>query len=137
MEAVSAQNHFEGFGKLRADFAVSKVPIEGHIGGQFRHGPFELAGPGLTVFIYGAHQNDDDPSIRRLAEDLAGTGSTVVLIGDLHLDGATTLGRAQTSSLEGLATGAVVAELIAIELAKANGVIPGAFAFGSKVTTAL
>jgi glucosamine--fructose-6-phosphate aminotransferase (isomerizing) len=48
-----------------------------------------------------------------------------------------TLGQASSCAIEGLATGAVVAELIAIELAKANGVIPGAFAFGSKVTTAL
>lgn len=115
----------------------SKVPIEGHIGGQFRHGPFELAGRGLTVFIYGAYAVDNDESIIRLAEDLVATGSSVVLIGDLRVAGAVTLGQASTRAIEGLATGAVVAELIAIELAKANGVIPGAFAFGSKVTTAL
>jgi glucosamine--fructose-6-phosphate aminotransferase (isomerizing) len=112
----------------------AKVAIEGHIGGQFRHGPFELAGPGLTVFIYGAYNADHDPSVRRLAEDLTSTGSSVVLIGDLQVDGATTLGRAPASSLDGLVTGAVIAELLAIELAKANGVTPGAFAFGSKVT---
>ncbi|WP_166787974.1 SIS domain-containing protein [Cryobacterium adonitolivorans] len=115
----------------------SKVAIEGHIGGQFRHGPFELAGPGLTVFIYGAYRSDTDLSIAHLADDLVATGSSVVLIGDLRVEGATTLGDRQTSPLGGLATGAVMAELFAIELAKANGVTPGAFAFGSKITTAL
>lgn len=116
---------------------AAKVPIEGYVGGQFRHGPFELAGPGLTVFIYSAHHSEDNPSVRRLAEDLTATGSSVIVVGDLHVDGATTLGRSQSSALEGLATGAVVAELIAIALANASGVVPGAFAFGSKVTTAL
>jgi len=115
----------------------AKVAIEGHIGGQFRHGPFELAGPGLTAFLYGAYQADSDPSMRRLATDLLATGSTVVLIGDLEITGAITLGQTPNSSLDSLTTGAVVAELIAIDLAKANGVTPGAFAFGSKVTTAL
>jgi len=115
----------------------SKVAIEGHIGGQFRHGPFELAGPGLTVFIYGAYSDDPDRSLVRLAEDLVATGSAVVLVGDARVEGAATLGQNPSSRLVGLGTGAVVAELIAIELAKANGVIPGAFAFGSKITTAL
>ncbi|NEM90872.1 SIS domain-containing protein [Galbitalea soli] len=116
---------------------AAKVPIEGHVGGQFRHGPFELAGPGLTVFLYGAYEDDADPSVRRLAEDLVAVDSSVVLIGDLRVDGATTLTHSHASPLEGLVGGAVIAELIAIELAKANGVTPGAFAFGSKVTTAL
>jgi len=115
----------------------SKIAIEGHIGGQFRHGPFELAGPGLTAFLYGATSADADPSIARLARDLVAAGSHVVLVGDLEIDGATTLRATADSPLEGLVTGAVVAELIAVDLARENGVVPGAFAFGSKVTTAL
>ncbi|MBO0982671.1 SIS domain-containing protein [Rathayibacter sp. SD072] len=115
----------------------SKIAIEGHIGGQFRHGPFELAGPGLTAFLYGATATDSDPSIARLAQDLVGVGSQVVLVGDLEIDGAITLSAASNSALESLVTGAVVAELLAVGLARENGVIPGAFAFGSKVTTAL
>ena len=115
----------------------SKVAIEGHIGGQFRHGPFELAGPGLTVFLYGANASLDDGSIARLGSDLATTGAHVVLIGDMVLAGTTTINAEAGTRLEGLVTGAVVAELIARDLALENGVVPGAFAYGSKVTTAL
>jgi glucosamine--fructose-6-phosphate aminotransferase (isomerizing) len=115
----------------------SKVAIEGYIGGQFRHGPFELAGPGLTVFIYGAGDASSRESLARLAQDLNGTGSSTVLVGDLREDGSITLPTPSDGSLAGLVAGAVAAELIAVELAKANGVTPGAFAFGSKITTAL
>jgi fructoselysine-6-P-deglycase FrlB-like protein len=115
----------------------SKVAIEGFIGGQFRHGPFELAGPGLTVFIYGAGESTSRESLSRLAQDLNATGSSTVLVGDLKEDGSITLPAPSEGSLAGLIAGAVAAELVAVELAKANGVIPGAFAFGSKITTSL
>lgn len=115
----------------------SKVAIEGHIGGQFRHGPFELAGAGLTAFLYGALRDDNDPSVARLASDLLSTGSQVILVGDLEVPGATTIHVPAATPMESLITGAVVAELIAVDLAQVNGVVPGAFAFGSKVTTAL
>jgi fructoselysine-6-P-deglycase FrlB-like protein len=115
----------------------SKVAIEGFIGGQFRHGPFELAGPGLTAFIYGAGEASSHESLARLAQDLNATGATTVLIGDLREEGSVTLPAPSEGSLVGLIAGAVAAELIAVELAKANGVTPGAFAFGSKITTAL
>lgn len=115
----------------------SKVAAEGHIGGQFRHGPFELAGPGFTGVLYGARSADTDGSVRRLAADLVATGAQVVLVGDLEVDGAVTLSAPSATRLEGLATGAVVAQLLAVDLARENGVEPGAFAFGSKVTTAL
>ena len=115
----------------------SKVAIEGFIGGQFRHGPFELAGPGLTVVIYGAGEAGSRDSLVRLTQDLNATGSTTVLVGDLHEPGSITIPAPSEGSLAGLIAGAVAAELIAVELAKANGVIPGAFAFGSKITTAL
>lgn len=115
----------------------SKVAIEGYVGGQFRHGPFELAGPGMTAFLYGAYASDADESTTRLALDLVDSGADVVLIGDLQVDGATTFRTPDGSTLSRLATGAVVAELVAVDLARANGVVPGAFAFGSKITTTL
>lgn len=114
----------------------SKVAIEGYIGGQFRHGPFELAGPGMTAFLYGARAENDDDTLYRLATDLLETGATVVLVGDLRIPGAITV-PAPGRGLAGLSTGAVVAELLAVDLARANGVEPGAFAFGSKITTKL
>ncbi len=115
----------------------SKVAIEGFIGGQFRHGPFELAGPGLTVIIYGAGEASSRESLARLAQDLNATGSSTVLVGDLREDGSISVPAPSEGSLAGLVAGAVAAELLAVELAKANGVTPGAFAYGSKITTAL
>ncbi len=116
---------------------AAKVAIEGYVGGQFRHGPFELAGPGMTAFLYGARADSDDDTLQRLASDLVDTGATVVLVGDLRIPGAITLTTPASGGLARLSTGAVVAELIAVDLARANGVEPGAFAFGSKITTRL
>jgi fructoselysine-6-P-deglycase FrlB-like protein len=115
----------------------SKVAIEGYVGGQFRHGPFELAGPGLLAFLYGAYNALDDGSISRLADDLLATGSHVVLIGDMEVDGARTLYASSATPLQALATASVVAQLVAVDIARARDVVPGAFAFGSKITTAL
>ncbi|GAA4140758.1 SIS domain-containing protein [Leifsonia shinshuensis] len=115
----------------------SKVAIEAYVGGQFRHGPFELAGPGMTAFLYGAYEADADESTARLAADLVDSGAHVVVVGDLRVDGATIVRTPDGPSLARLATGAVVAELVAVDLARTNGVVPGAFAFGSKVTTTL
>lgn len=116
----------------------SKVAIEGYVGGEFRHGPFELAGRGMTAFVYGAHRAADDAALSRLAEDVAGTGARVILVGDLDIPGAVSIDAPRVgSSLTALATGSVAAQLIAVALARANEVVPGAFAFGSKVTTAL
>ncbi|MFF2844270.1 SIS domain-containing protein [Paenarthrobacter sp. NPDC057981] len=115
----------------------SKVPAEGFIGGQFRHGPFELAGDGLTAVLYGMRQETPDESLRRLAADLVATGSQVVLVGDDRIDGALTVPANGTSPLGNLAASTVVAEHLAVNLARANGVVPGEFRYGSKITTAI
>jgi glucosamine--fructose-6-phosphate aminotransferase (isomerizing) len=116
---------------------ASKVAAEGFVGGQFRHGPFELAGEGLTVLLFGLRADRPDESLRRLAADLIATGSSVLVVGDDEIPGARTVQAPGRFSLEGLATGAVIAELFAISLARANGVTPGSFAYGSKITRAL
>jgi fructoselysine-6-P-deglycase FrlB-like protein len=115
----------------------SKVPIEGFIGGQFRHGPYELAGEGLTVFVYGAGDPESAVSLRRLTEDLNASGATTIVVGDGRFEGSVALPTPSEGNLLGLVGGAVTAELVAVELAKVNGVVPGAFAYGSKITTAL
>ena len=55
----------------------AKVAAEGYVGGQFRHGPFELAGDGLTVMVFAPERDQPDASLRRLAADLVDTGSQV------------------------------------------------------------
>ncbi len=115
----------------------SKVPLQGYVGGEFRHGPYELAGAGLTAFLYGAGAPAGDQTLPTLAEDLVRSGATVYSIGGPSVTGAHHVDVPTGSSLSALACSAVVAEQIAVSLARANGVVPGDFIFGSKVTTAL
>lgn len=115
----------------------SKVPAEGYIGGQFRHGPFELAGHGLTAVLFGLEAREPDQSLRQLAADLVRTGSQVIIVGDDEVEGATTIRTSGFTPFARLCASSVVAELFAVQLARANGVVPGAFLYGSKVTTAI
>lgn len=115
----------------------SKVPAEGFVGGQFRHGPYELAGDGLTVVLFGLRRAAPDESLLRLGRDLLATGSRVVIVGDFELVGAHTVPVGGSSDLARLAASSVVAELFAVGLARANGVVPGKFLYGSKITTAV
>ncbi|WP_129667467.1 SIS domain-containing protein [Phytoactinopolyspora endophytica] len=114
---------------------AAKIPAEGFIGGQFRHGPFELAGDGLTVVLFGSAAPDPDRSLRRLAEDLVESGSRAVLVGDDGVTGAVNVPVDRGSGMQQLAVDAVVAQLLAVELARANGVVPGQFLYGNKITT--
>jgi glutamine---fructose-6-phosphate transaminase (isomerizing) len=111
--------------------------MQGYVGGEFRHGPYELAGPGLTAFIYAAGAPADDTTLPSLAQDLVASGAAVYSIGGPALPGVHVLDVPQDSPLSALACSAVVAEQIAVSLARANDVVPGDFIFGSKVTTAL
>ncbi|KNY07959.1 SIS domain-containing protein [Microbacterium sp. GCS4] len=115
----------------------SKVAIEGFVGGEFRHGPYELAGPGFTGVFFGASRDDADGPLGRIASDLLASGASVVLVGDLRLDGATTVDVRADGSLAALLEQSVVAQRIAVAIARENGVVPGAFAYGSKVTATL
>lgn len=115
----------------------SKVPLEGFVGGEFRHGPYELAGPGLTAFLYTAGAPAGDTTLPALAEDLVASGATVYSVGGPAQPGVHVIHIPQGSQLSALACSAVVAEQIAVSLARANNVVPGDFIFGSKITTAL
>lgn len=115
----------------------SKVAIEGFVGGEFRHGPYELAGPGLTAVLFGAAQAEDQRPLGRIARDLVASGAGVILVGDLRIDGTTTVPVSADGSLSALMEQTVIAERVAVAVAHANGVEPGAFAYGSKVTATL
>lgn len=116
---------------------AAKVAAEGFIGGQFRHGPLELAGHGLTAVLFGCYEEDENRSLRHLAAELVDAGSAVLLVGDVQVTGAHTVFLRQASHLAGLACGSVVAQHLAVQVARARGIEPGAFSFGQKITTAL
>ena len=116
---------------------AAKVAAEGFIGGEFRHGPLELAGPGLAAVLFGAWAHDTSSAIPGLATDLIDSGADVTLVGDLVRPGARTVAIPRGQTLTELAASAVVAQHIAVHLARARGIEPGMFTYGQKVTTIL
>jgi glucosamine--fructose-6-phosphate aminotransferase (isomerizing) len=116
----------------------AKIPAEGYVGGQFRHGPFELAGPGLTAVLHGAADPAANRQLARIGADLLAAGSTVVAAAGLDLPGATVhLPPPDAGLTAQLTHGALVAQHLTVAIARARGITPGAFAYGSKITTAL
>jgi glucosamine--fructose-6-phosphate aminotransferase (isomerizing) len=115
----------------------SKVPVEGFVGGAFRHGPLELAGPGLTAVLFGPGHSDD-PFLPALSRDLAAAGSTVITIGPRpYPDSIHFPTPSRESGLSRLAVGAVRVQLLTLAFARATGEVPGRFRFGQKITAAL
>ncbi|WP_329057924.1 SIS domain-containing protein [Amycolatopsis sp. NBC_01480] len=115
---------------------AAKVAAEGYIGGQFRHGPFELAGPGLAAVLFGAAP-DARPSVVRLAKDLVATGATVVLVGGLRVPGAETIATPAGDTVQQLIAGTAVAQSLTVRISRARGTVPGDFTYATKITTAL
>ncbi|WIB77947.1 SIS domain-containing protein [Curtobacterium sp. MCPF17_002] len=115
----------------------SKVPVEGFVGGAFRHGPYELAGPGLTAVLFGPGAAED-PFLPGLAQDLVRSGATVLTVGPRAYDGTELLATPdRASTLARLAVGSVRTQLLTLAFAKATGEVAGRFRFGQKVTAAL
>ena len=115
---------------------AAKIPAEGFAGGQFRHGPLELAGPGLTAVLFGGDA-PVNPSLLQLGRDLLASGSAVLAVGDLDLADANQIAAPSGDSLAQLAHGALVAQHLSVAIARAKNITPGTFSYGSKVTTAL
>jgi glucosamine--fructose-6-phosphate aminotransferase (isomerizing) len=115
---------------------AARIPAEGYAGGQFRHGPLELAGPGLTAVLFGGSA-PVNPSLRQLGRDLLASGSAVFAVGDLDLAGADQIAAPAGDTLAQLAHGALVSQHLSVAIARAKGITPGVFTYGSKVTTAL
>jgi glucosamine--fructose-6-phosphate aminotransferase (isomerizing) len=116
---------------------AAKVPAEGYVAGEFRHGPLELAGPGLTAVIFGGHHAANNAALVRLAKDLVASGSTLIVVGRANVDGAIDIDVPDGHIDAQLSHGAVIAQWLAVELARSKGITPGAFEFGSKITTEL
>lgn len=114
---------------------AAKIPAEGYVGGQFRHGPFELAGDGLTAVVFAPGAGGDTASLRLLAHDLVVTGTHVVVVGDPEAEATVHVTASGCHALAFRASSSVAAELFAVDLARANGVVPGAFVHGSKITS--
>lgn len=117
---------------------ASKVPAEGYVGGAFRHGPFELAGRDeFAVIILTADADQTTSSLRRLSDDLVERGTRVVTIGPDAWPGTVNIATPPGGDLTELVTGIVRIQQITVLLALRSGLVPGQFAHGQKVTSAL
>jgi glutamine---fructose-6-phosphate transaminase (isomerizing) len=114
---------------------ASKVAAEGYVGGEFRHGPLELAGPGLTALLFGSET--EDGTLRQLARDLSETGSTVVTVGPRPFDGSEHIAVPAGSIFGRLAQAMVVVQHLSVSLARTGGFEPGVFRYGKKITAQL
>lgn len=115
---------------------AAKIPAEGFVAGQFRHGPLEMAGEDLTAVLFDL-QGGGGTSARRLTADLADTGAHVLVAGASDVPRVAATGPLADSPLSALIVGALLAQQVCIALARANHVEPGTFIYGQKVTTVL
>jgi glutamine---fructose-6-phosphate transaminase (isomerizing) len=115
---------------------AAKVAAEGYVGGSFRHGPLELAGPGLTALFFGTGSPQNE-SFNLLTRDLVATGSTVVTIAPSAYAGSEHIAVPGKTEIERLLHGMYVVQRLSVGLARASGIIAGAFNYGRKVTDQL
>ncbi|MBI1259474.1 MAG: SIS domain-containing protein [Chloroflexi bacterium] len=112
---------------------TAKLPTEGMVGGQFRHGPLEVLAPEITVAIFmgsGIERTLNDG----LAADIEARGAAVLRIGstiehDLGFD---------VPPLDDFVmplAEIIPVQLLAAELAAQRGFPVGEFRYGTKVTT--
>lgn len=115
---------------------TAKLPTEGMVGGQYRHGPLEGMEPGTIITIFAGTGQARELNIK-LARDLVGMGGTVLWIGEsANLAGATTI--ELTCELDEWVrpiAEIVPVQLLAAHLAQSRGFVPGKFRYITKVTT--
>jgi glutamine---fructose-6-phosphate transaminase (isomerizing) len=115
---------------------AARFPAESLQTAQFRHGPLELAGPGLAAMLI-ATEKPTRPLDMGLAEELAAAGAAVLVVsqaGSAPADAAAvTVGPLKGGLAAAAAT--VPAQLLAWRLARSRGLSPGEFAVAAKVTT--
>jgi glutamine---fructose-6-phosphate transaminase (isomerizing) len=115
---------------------AAKVAAEGYVCGAFRHGPLELAGPGLTALFLGTGSSNDI-SLNPLSRDLVASGSIVATIAAAPYLGSESIVIARTTELDRLLQGMYVVQQFSVALGHASGIVPGVFNYGSKVTDQL
>jgi glucosamine--fructose-6-phosphate aminotransferase (isomerizing) len=115
------------------------MPVESLQTAQFRHGPLELAGPGLAAIVIATEPETRDLDLD-LARELADEGAAVLLVAE----GSNGIGTPQEVAEVAIGTldrslapavSILPAQLLAWRLATIRGREPGAYYRASKVTT--
>lgn len=114
---------------------AAKWPVEAMSAAQFRHGPLELADPGLTVLLLaGADENSRDLN-RALEADLGAHGARTFWLDSGTGAGPLVLPEVAVELRPLLEI--VPLQLLSIAIAEQSGVAPGEFRHLGKVTTVL
>jgi glucosamine--fructose-6-phosphate aminotransferase (isomerizing) len=112
----------------------SKVSAEGFIGGEFRHGPMETSGEQMTALLFG---DGSEPTLIQLAEDLQRNGTQVISVGPHAYAGSELLPTPDEDELVRLLYAMLYVQQLTVVLARGNGMVPGEFLFGKKITVTL
>lgn len=114
----------------------SGVMAESLESAMFRHGPFELAGPGMSAIVMAT-----EPETRRLdlalADDLVQAGASVLVVSPdgERPDGAYAVATGFADRMLGSVVSILPVQLLAWKLSAEAGRTPGSFTRASKVTT--
>ncbi len=112
------------------------MPIEALQTGQFRHGPLELAGPGLAAIVIATEPGtaELDPA---LAQELTRLGTAVLLVtaGQRVTGDVTSIDVGALDRLVCPAAAVLPVQLLAWRLSQATGRPPGSYVHATKVTT--
>jgi glucosamine--fructose-6-phosphate aminotransferase (isomerizing) len=122
-------------GALTVKEAVG-IPVEALQTAQFRHGPLELAGPGLAAIVIATEPATAELD-HALADELARLGSAVLFVsaGGSAPAGVTSIDVGPLDRLLCPAAAIVPIQLLAWRLSIAAGRSPGSYVHASKVTT--
>lgn len=110
---------------------ASKISAEGFIGGEFRHGPMETSGEGMLALLFG---DGSDITLQTLASDLADNGTEVITVGPVVYSGSQQLPTPGESPLSRLLCAMLWVQHLTVTLAQGNGMVPGEFLYGKKIT---
>ena len=112
---------------------TAKLPTEGMVGGQFRHGPLEVLAPEITVAIFmgsGIERSLNET----LAADIEARGAAVIRIGSA-LEHDLGFNIPPLDDFVMPIAEIVPVQLLAAELAAQRGFPVGEFRYGTKITT--
>jgi glutamine---fructose-6-phosphate transaminase (isomerizing) len=111
---------------------TAKIPTEGMIGGQFRHGPIEVIAPGVVTVIFAGPSRTRELDLA-LAADLAQREGQVLVLG-ANVPGALNVDVPDVDEWTAPIAEIVPIQLLAARLAARRGIEPGKFRFIQKVT---
>ncbi len=115
-----------------------RIPAEGILGGEFRHGPMEMVQKGFKAVVFAPVGKTYKQSIK-MASDIIKFGGKVILITnkEIHLTGKNihVIMLPKTDEYLFSIPGIVPLQLTVDQWAKKRGIEPGRFTRGAKVTT--